>query len=51
MLITVIVALSSLAAASTVELYTHRWCPPCRKAIAVIEKVKKNYPSVTFEEH
>ena len=51
MLILTLFIFIAISLSSTVELYTHKWCPPCRKAITVINKVKKNYPSIDFKEH
>ncbi len=36
---------------STLSLYTHTWCPPCKKVKSIFTKISTNFPEVEFKIH
>ena len=45
--------LIALASANTEEihLYTHSWCPPCRKVSKLFDKFETKYTEISFIRH
>lgn len=36
---------------STLSLYTHTWCPPCKKVKSIFTKISANFPEIAFKIH